>query len=64
MSYVAYDYGDMIEIVTYDETGGQESSNSVDVDGDKDEALSSAGFERWGEWHMQNSVSEVVVGEI
>lgn len=50
MATIAYDFGDIIEVVTPDETGAAEQTLELDLDGDRDEILCSAGFERIGEW--------------
>lgn len=50
MATIAYDYGNIIEVVFADPTGAQEHVIELECAGDRDETLESAGFSMIGEW--------------
>lgn len=52
----AYDYGNLIEIVRSDASGGVEPVLELSVEDDRDGALDAAGFEIMGEWDDSQGV--------
>lgn len=46
----AYDYGKIIEVCSFDETGAAENPIELDFDGTVEETLEAAGYVIVGEW--------------
>ena len=60
---MAYQYGNLIEVITEDETGGQDSVLELFVCIDRNETLEAAGYELAGEWMTFDGVPQVSVQE-